>query len=254
MRTGAFLYALLLAALAPAASPQECGKDTLGHDEVKAFKQPSPVTEAERVALRFNPTILVGEGCMPYPAVNYRGQVSEGLKPSGRQNGKCKGSGHGSQVYGRATEFDGKYALMYAYYSPKKMVERSRNDRASPEQGYDHRHAWDHCVVWLPSRNSSTILAVSGVINSAVFIKPSEMDGDRIKLAFEETKGWDIYLQITSKEGGHTLPLIMWEQMTEAARCSLSETDWGVRAGVMPLGNRVFQDQLARDNPFKKDK
>jgi hypothetical protein len=142
---------------------------------------------------------------------------------------------------------------MYALYSPKKMVTRSRSDRDDPDRTHDHRHGWDHATIWLPSRNSSTILAVTGVKNNEVFIKPSQLSGDRIKLVLAETRGWDILLEITTDEGGETLPLIMWEQMTEAARCSLSEHNWGRWTREMPLGNRVFHDRLARENPFKKD-
>ena len=104
MRTGAFLYALLLAASAPATSPQECGTDTLGQEVVEAFAQQTPVAEAKKAAVRLNPTILIGDECLPFPVGNKLGQLGEGLKPTGANDGKCKRSGRGSQAYGRVTQ------------------------------------------------------------------------------------------------------------------------------------------------------
>uniref|UniRef100_A0AAV1VM72 Uncharacterized protein n=1 Tax=Peronospora matthiolae TaxID=2874970 RepID=A0AAV1VM72_9STRA len=237
MRTGAFLYALLLAALAPAASPQECGKDTLGHNRVEAFDQQDPVTEVEKTAVRLNPTIFVGKGCAPYPAVNYRGQLSEGLKPTGPDDGNCRGSRHGSQVYGRATQYNTKWAFMFAFYSPKI-------------QGKLHnaRHDWNIALFWMNHLKEAEKIDVLVLMNYRCGLsqkskfEPYEMDGDRVKLALG---GDDLTLEVTSGNGGRTLPLIMWEQLTDEARNALNCTTWGTDF-KMPLVDDEFHSILEK--------
>ncbi|KAF1783396.1 hypothetical protein JG687_00018140 [Phytophthora cactorum] len=56
---------------------------TIGHDEVKLFSQPEPVTISEKAGVKFKPQIQIRTGCMPYPAVNEFGETSGGLQTSG---------------------------------------------------------------------------------------------------------------------------------------------------------------------------
>jgi len=74
----------------------------IGHDQVVPWPQPEPVTVAEKAAVMFKPSIHITNGCHPYPAVNGAGETGEGLEIMGSDSAGCKGSGFGSQVYGRS--------------------------------------------------------------------------------------------------------------------------------------------------------
>ncbi|KAE9010490.1 hypothetical protein PR001_g16158 [Phytophthora rubi] len=78
----------------------------IAHDAVVPFPQPTPNTTIQTVAVKFNPQIYINNGCHPYPAVDKDGNTSGGLKPTGSQSAGCKGSGYGSQIYGRAVEYE----------------------------------------------------------------------------------------------------------------------------------------------------
>ncbi|KAG1710604.1 hypothetical protein DVH05_013328 [Phytophthora capsici] len=88
---------------APTPAPTPWAEKKIGHDEVVPFKQPEPVTIAEKAAIKFKPQLHISNGCHAYPAVNIGGQTSGGLKTTGAPSAGCKGSGWGSQVYGRST-------------------------------------------------------------------------------------------------------------------------------------------------------
>ncbi|KAE9033148.1 hypothetical protein PR003_g26526 [Phytophthora rubi] len=112
---------------------------TIGHDDVKPFPQPEPVTISEKAAVKFKPQIDIVTGCVPYPAVNDIGETSGGLQTSGSPRGRCRGSGYGSQIYGRSTWFNGVWAIMYSWYFPKD----------APSSRMGHRHDWEHLVVFI---------------------------------------------------------------------------------------------------------
>ncbi|KAE8964341.1 hypothetical protein PR002_g29006 [Phytophthora rubi] len=88
----------------------------INHDKVRPFPQPAPVTESEKAAVKFKPSLIIDDACHPYLAVNAAGETSGGLKGTGGPRGSCKGSGLGSQVYGRAVWHQDLWAIMYAWY------------------------------------------------------------------------------------------------------------------------------------------
>ncbi|GMF28650.1 unnamed protein product [Phytophthora lilii] len=110
-------------------------------------------------AINFNPQLHITNGCHPYPAVDADGNTSGGLNPTGSSSAGCKGSGYGSQIYGRSAWYNGVWAIMYSWYFPKD----------SPLTGFGHRHDWEHVVVWLknPAVSSPEILAVSVAVQVA---------------------------------------------------------------------------------------
>nr|AEZ06575.1 Nep1-like protein [Hyaloperonospora arabidopsidis] len=245
MRTGAFLYPALLAVLVPVSSPDGCGTERIPHHEVKAFAQPEPVTISEKAAVRLNPTLLVTYGCQPYPAVNEFGQTSGGLKPTGDHNGHCKGSGHGSQVYARSAWFGDKWAIMFAYYFPKSQ----------PRRSVSVRHSWEFAVVWIanPEAPEKTLALTTRSFAYGYFkytsFDASEMDGERVKLRYWQHADSDLYLELTSLDGGVTRPLIMWEQLPEKARCALNEATWN-GGFKCPLSDEAFEPLLNASWPF----
>lgn len=112
---------LLVAAFAAFASGEGGWID---HDKVQPFPQPEPITLAQKAAVKFKPSLLVKSGCHPYPVVNAAGDLSAGLKGTGKADGECEGSSLGSQVYSRSTWFDDKWAIMYPWYFPKDVPSR----------------------------------------------------------------------------------------------------------------------------------
>ncbi|KAF4318865.1 hypothetical protein BBO99_00004172 [Phytophthora kernoviae] len=154
--------------------------DVISHDQVVPFAQPEATTISEKAAVKFKPQIHVTNGCHPYPAVNSAGDTSGGLKPTGAPSGSCKGSGYGSQVYGRSTWYSGRWAIMYSWYFPKD----------SPSTGLGHRHDWEHVVVWIdnPDVENPTILGVSPSAHSGYskYVPPSSDTVDEYYSIFAE--------------------------------------------------------------------
>ncbi|KAF1775677.1 Necrosis inducing protein [Phytophthora cactorum] len=179
---------------APTPAPTPWVEKIIDHDAVVPFKQPEPVTIFEKAAIKFKPQLHITNGCHAYPAVNVGGQTSGGLKTKGAPSAGCKGSGWGSQVYGRSTWHNGIWAIMYSWYFPKD----------SPSTGLGHRHDWEHVIVWIdnPEIAEPKILAV---------------DGNSVKVKY--LSKWPINHALESTgEAGDYQDLIMWEQMTDAAR------------------------------------
>ncbi|GMF16198.1 unnamed protein product [Phytophthora lilii] len=172
------LHVIPFAGLASLAGAQAA---VIAHDSVVPFAQPTPTTTLQTVAVKFKPQIYINNGCHPYPAVNEDGNTSGGLAPTGSQSAGCKGSGYGSQIYGRAVEYEGVYAFMYSWYMPK--------DETLP--GLGHRHDWEACVVWLDSLDSQNIVALSASAHSGynVYYPPdsSYFDGDSAKIEYSSS-------------------------------------------------------------------
>ncbi|KAE9035690.1 hypothetical protein PR003_g7612 [Phytophthora rubi] len=238
------------------------GAGSIGHDKVQPFPQPEPATASEKAAVNFKPSLQILHGCHPYPAVNAAGETSGGLKGTGKPDGKCKGSGLGSQVYGRAVWHKDLWAIMYAWYFPKDMYYGVFSETG-------HRHNWASAVVWLdnPALEKPKILAVSTSQADGVYrivkngppvcgrrwCAPPFQDyinGTSPMLMY----GLGIYeegsrLDLTTTRFGETQDLVMWEQLTEEARGALSETDFGKKAKV-PFIDANFNANLETSRPF----
>ncbi|OWZ18631.1 Necrosis inducing protein NPP1 [Phytophthora megakarya] len=217
--------------------------ETIDHDQVVPFAQPEATTISQKAAVKFKPQIHITNGCHPYPAVNEAGQTSGGLKPTGAPSSSCKGSGWGSQVYGRSTWYSGKWAIMYSWYFPKD----------SPSTGLGHRHDWEHVVVWIdnPDVETPTILAACPSAHSGYskYMPPSSdsVDGSSVKVNYESHWPINHALDTTSK-GGDFEDLIMWDQLSDAARYALNTTDFG-KANV-PMNDGNFLTKLGNAWPF----
>ncbi|ETN13083.1 hypothetical protein PPTG_08017 [Phytophthora nicotianae INRA-310] len=229
---------------APTPAPTPWVEKKIGHDEVVPFKQPEPVTIAEKAAIKFKPQLHITNGCHAYPAVNVGGQTSGGLKTTGAPSAGCKGSGWGSQVYGRSTWHNGVWAIMYSWYFPKD----------SPSTGLGHRHDWEHVIVWIdnPEIAEPKILAVTPSAHSgySAQVPPdaNKVDGNSVKVKY--LSKWPINHALESTgEAGDYQDLIMWEQLTDAARLALQNTGFG-KANV-PMKDGNFVSKLDKAWPFK---
>ncbi|OWZ08271.1 Necrosis inducing protein NPP1 [Phytophthora megakarya] len=238
---GFVLYAVAILATIRAAS--------IDHDTVQPFPQPEPITIGEKAALKFKPSVAVKTGCHPYPAVNTAGDTNAGLKGTGAFDGKCKGSPLGSQVYSRSTWFEGKWAIMYAWYFPKDM-----KNIGVVKKG--NRHDWENLVVWLdnPALANPTILATSasthgtamGDLGYVIHSPPKRSDvinGITPKVRYDEEKWYWTHSISQSDEEGVYQDLIQWNQLTDAAREALENTDFGKDNNV-PFNNAFFETNL----------
>ncbi|KAG6614472.1 necrosis inducing-like protein NPP1 type [Phytophthora cinnamomi] len=244
---------LILAAIAPLAAVQAF--DSIDHDQVHPFAQPVPATDAEAAAVKYKPQLHITDGCHPYPAVQADGSVSGGLEWSGADDGDCKGSAWGSQVYARSAWYNNKYAIMYAWYFPKG---KGRQHVHKLHSG--HRHEWEFAVVWVdqPSADHSNLLGVSMSFGPSFHkeapVQPEHVVGSSIKLdSYSTFWGAKQGLRVTT-DIGTTQDLIQWEQLTDAARASLTETNFDIDEAVvpveMPLKDDVFQLKLNSTYPF----
>ncbi|EGZ25959.1 necrosis inducing-like protein NPP1 type [Phytophthora sojae] len=233
------------------------GAVAIVHDKVQPFAQPAPVTISEKVAVKFKPSLAIRETCHPYPAVNAAGETSRGLKGEGKPESKCRGSELGSQVYGRATWHKGMWAIMYAWYFPKDSVSK-----------FGQRHKWNAAVVWLdnPAIVKPEILAVSAIgvngvydirtisgpprcykTRSSEWCEPALVDcinGTTPMLRYIPGKIASGLMTTTNRGRGEFQDLIMWEQLTEAARSALTAADFGA-----PFVDGAFKSNLDSARP-----
>uniref|UniRef100_H3GAZ2 Necrosis inducing-like protein NPP1 type n=1 Tax=Phytophthora ramorum TaxID=164328 RepID=H3GAZ2_PHYRM len=207
--------------------------DVISHDQVVPFTQPTPTTTEQTAGIKFKPQIHISNGCHPYPAVDEAGNTSGGLKPTGSSSAGCKGSGYGSQIYGRITTYEGVYALMYSWYFPKD----------SPVTGLGHRHDWEHVVVWVDdiTLDSPSIIAVSPSAHSGynIYYPPESNTIDGYSAKVDYSSSWVVvnHALDSTSDSGESQDLIMWDQLTDAARTALENTDFGDANVPMKDGN-----------------
>lgn len=210
---------------------------TIAHDSVVPFAEPAANTTEQRAAVMFKPQLHITNGCHPYAAVDAQGHTNGGLAPTGATDGGCSNAAGRTLVYGRAAWYNGFYGIMYAWYFPKD----------SPSSGLGHRHDWENVIIWIdnPTYYSPTLFAVSASVSDGYTpYYPPEIgyfDGFSSKIEYA-----NVFLDHRVRETtlqGEKQPLIMWEQLTDAARMALEQTDFGY--AKVPLRDEVFQAKLA---------
>ncbi|EGZ24512.1 necrosis inducing-like protein NPP1 type [Phytophthora sojae] len=210
------LFALLATAV--------CTAKPIDYDKVVPFAQPQPVTISEKIAVRFNPTLDIDGGCYPYPAVNAAGEITGGLKPTMGKQG-CLDPPAGSQVYGRATWHNDRYAIMFAWYFPKAFTRRKPSKR----------HDWANVVIWIdnPTVELPSVLQITVPDDLGRMVSgDSGQCFDGLKPTLKSTTPhFVLTLQFINTRTvtychapGSSAPLnlIMWDQLTEAARNPLN--------------------------------
>lgn len=263
MKSGAFLYAVLLAAAAVQThgsqfslkanldlgdkKPSDSEPFTspgIPHDHVRPIPELEPETKDQEAALRFKPQIRFVNGCHSYPAVNKEGEHGGGLKPTGPFDGECKRPKYGSQIYGRATVHKGKLCIIYAFYLPKEM------SVSEPGQ----RHEFEHVAVWTddPERAENLAVLAVSVWTGEEYVEmdppePEFMEEDSVKLKYMSKDSFAPTLSFTTKLGKFQ-PLIMWDQLEEEARSALETVDWG--KAQMPLKDSEFMKNVEGSWPF----
>ncbi|KAG3112386.1 hypothetical protein PI125_g8286 [Phytophthora idaei] len=130
MNLGVFLLGFLLSFLSA-----NVDIPTINHDQVQPFPEQEPTTDSEKSAVKYKPQLHVSDGCHPYPAVQANGEISGGLKWSGKPDGDCKYSGLESQVYSRSRWYKERWVIMYAWYFPKVLMARVYSNLATVTSG-----------------------------------------------------------------------------------------------------------------------
>ncbi|KAF4322998.1 hypothetical protein BBO99_00003372 [Phytophthora kernoviae] len=222
------VYGLFLAAVA-ALTAVHAQSNIIGHNLVRPFAQPEPVTISEKAAIKFKPQLKISDGCHPYPAVQKDGAVSGGLKWSGSQDGECGGSELGSQVYSRSAWVNDVWAIMYAWYFPKGRA-------ATPPplllRLFGHRHNWEYAIVWIdnPNNENATVLGLS---MSASVGYENQVPPEASYLSDSSVK-IDYYYNLlvgntalrSTEDAGEFQDLIQWDQLSDLGRKALNNTDW----------------------------
>eukprot|EP00644_Phytophthora_capsici_P000899 jgi/Phyca11/108964/e_gw1.16.433.1 len=256
----------------------------IDHDKVQPFAQPEPVTISEKAAVKYKPQLVIFDSCVSFPAVNAVGDITGGLKGTSGTNA-CTEAPLGSQVYGRSTWYQGKWAMMFAWYFPKNFWNLESRSR----------HLWANMVLWLdnPALETPTILGASlsrqtlevpkwlfipsGVqqkdsYSKATPIPPMGFVGTqqirtarigrfqytynytggstistRVSQSYPDTSGW-VGLDFTYLDGQYQ-DLIMWNQLTDQARAALESADFG-RDTKVPFNDKNFEAALAQAWPF----
>ncbi|RLN52063.1 hypothetical protein BBJ29_007231 [Phytophthora kernoviae] len=207
--------------------------------------------------VKFKPQLHLKEGCHPYPAVQEDGSVSGGLKWAGKQGGDCKGSKLGSQVYARSTWFGDVWAIMYAWYFPKGREAVSMHPYA---RFFGHCHNWEYAIVWIdnPALDDPAILGVSMSAATSYSKRAPPMakylDGDSLKVEYySDAVVASTALRLT-KTKGEFQDLVTWDQLPDAARSALIDTDWDTTlfntGAKFPLKDSVFNETLAKACPL----
>lgn len=101
-----------------------------------------------------------------------------------------------------------------------------------PSDGIGHRYDWECAVVWIddPTAAAPTVVGLSasahGDFNSKKSDFSDNFDGTRALIEYVSYWPLDHQMAITTTVGG-SQPMIAWESMTNAARCSLTNFDFG---------------------------
>ncbi|EGZ23149.1 necrosis inducing-like protein NPP1 type [Phytophthora sojae] len=229
---------------------QVAAASSIDLNKVAPFAQPTASTSAQKAAVKFKPRLSIGSGaCVSFPAVNSAGDTSSGLSEEGKGSTDCTNAPLGSQVYGRAAWYNTRFAILYAWYFPKGFW----NDYPT------RRHDWASAVVWIdnPDSNTPKILGLS--LSTADWEYSTQApatsgisDGTTPKLSHElSVECGDPYLTTTDGSGDFQ-PLIMWEQLTTAARTALNSADFG--NAKVPTSDVNFEMKLKSAWPFSGQK
>uniref|UniRef100_H3GB61 Necrosis inducing-like protein NPP1 type n=1 Tax=Phytophthora ramorum TaxID=164328 RepID=H3GB61_PHYRM len=218
---------------------------TVDHDKVQPFPQPAPVTISEKAGVKFKPHLHIITGCASYPAVNAAGETSGGLKGSGGTTSGCALPPLGSQVYGRAGWYNDVWAIMYAWYFPKGFWD------ASPFW----RHDWSNAVVWIDNpalENPKALgLSISRSENKygSTYTEEDGFENGKTPNLSRYVPPMEAATLSTGYDSGEFQDLIMWDQLTDAARAALNDQDNFGRTEV-PISDDHFPKRLEEAWPF----
>ncbi|EFQ36455.1 necrosis inducing protein [Colletotrichum graminicola] len=217
-------------------------RDVVGHDTLNPLPQRVQDNYSGAAIARFNPLLHIASGCQPYTAVDDAGNISGGLKPSGKSDGGCRDTSKG-QTYARIGQYNQRWAIMYAWYWPKDQPLDGVSTGA-------HRHDWENVVIFIndPSDANPTILG--GGASGHGQYKESDFlprQGDSVKVEYFAEFPTNHELQFTSTVG-RTYPVLDWDVMTPAMQNALNNADFG--SADVPFKDANFISSLGNAANF----
>jgi len=223
-----------LALMIPLISHFSYAIDSIPHDEVL----PIVGTSVDSLHKKFVPWVDVEHGCDYQAAINEEGEVSAGLKPSGRSNGDCESLA--GQIYARSTSFnDGTTAIMYAYYFAK--------DHALWGGLGGHRHDWENIVVWVDEDENLIGAAYSSHGDYSKTTSPLTINNS-VVADYKASYTTHSFFEADSTSSISQENLVSYENLNGTVQSNLSNNDWG--SAVFPLKDRDFFDDIDDSRPF----
>ncbi|EGZ19713.1 hypothetical protein PHYSODRAFT_327908 [Phytophthora sojae] len=198
-----------------------------------------------KAAVKFKPLLAVHKfSCVTFPAVNSAGETSGGLKGTNYNKG-CTSAPLGSQVYGRARWFKDVWAIMYAWYFPKGFWDA------------DRRHNWASAVVWIdnPALETPKALGLSLSKSDTKYnhLAPVSLPNATTPyLQLDAASFSDFEMKSIEFALGSSQDLIMWEQLTGAARAALNDPK-SFGESFVPMSDTNFPEWLEKAWPFKSE-
>ncbi|KJX99393.1 putative necrosis and ethylene inducing peptide 2 precursor like protein [Zymoseptoria brevis] len=125
-----------------------------------------------------------------------------------------------------ASEGGGVAAAVHAEQDVTRLAKAD-----SPADGLGHRHDWEGIVVWLSdAKASATLLGVAASAHGEYDAQKPPLlptsGGTHPLIRYFSVFPLNHQLGFTSVKG-HERPLIAWEELTDAARKALEDTDFG---------------------------
>lgn len=220
----------------------------VGHDDIPPIHHEIKHVNDGRIKkyMKFQPSINVKHGCVPFPAVGKNTQ-SGGLKDSGAHDGLCSRSP--GQTYVRYMKMEGGVnGVMYGYYFPK-------------DSGLvgGHRHDWEEVIVWATKdwkkAKGASMSGHGGYTHSKNNWCDSLHKKVQYNLSHVEEKCWWIlctpklawvgnqeFRSTNSSPCSYKHPIAAWEYLPETYRNALAKGDWG--AASPKFTNEKFEDKM----------
>lgn len=206
---------------------------SISHNDVDPIS-----TTLNSIHSTFVPYVRITHGCDYQAAINSAGEVSGGLKASGRSSGSC--SSMTGQIYARSTSFsDGTTAIMYAYYFAK--------DHAFWGGFGGHRHDWENVVVWLDSANTLIGAAYSAHGDYSTTTSPN-VSGNHILVDYKTSYTTHSFFESSASSSFSAENLVSYEYLSSTVQSNLAENDWG--SAGFPLKDSSFYSYVEESRPF----
>ncbi|KAF7188964.1 NLP effector protein 10 [Pseudocercospora fuligena] len=213
----------------------------VNHDSMRYLPESVRSGNPGTVITNYEPYIHIAHGCRPYPAVDQSGNVNGGLQNSGSPSGGCN-DGTNQQTYVRAKMFDGRFAMMFAWYFPKDQISAGGANAG-------HRHDWESVVCWTDDPTGTTTPKFHGCAASGHGDYPRKTqdprfrDGTHPQVEYYTNLPTNHELQFKSGPG-RNVAMIDWEKLSPQAQCALNKHSFG--KANCPFNDGNFDSNLRK--------
>ncbi|KAF4980599.1 hypothetical protein FZEAL_3412 [Fusarium zealandicum] len=207
-------------------------RSVIPYNLVDGFRDLVPPNVAGSLYLKYQPSLKVYNGCVPFPAVDECGNIGSGVADGPSVEGDC--SKNTGQVYVRAQPHNGFFAIMYSWYMPLSWT----------PLGDGHAHDWENMIVWLSdiSDNATVVgMAVSQDDRYEARFRP-DRPFDVPRVGYNRDQGMDVDGLIFTEDIGDEQPMAAWETLPDDVRQALTEADFGEES--VPFIDLNFEDNL----------